>query len=93
MIYKVLGLLKNFLKTFKKHLHLGNMYAIMTKLSTRHAPLAQLDRAFGYGPKGREFESLRAYQKSPETFRFQDSFALCPCNTISQVDEKEKSKK
>ena len=28
----------------------------------RHAPLAQLDRASGYGPEGREFESLRAYQ-------------------------------
>jgi len=25
------------------------------------APLAQLDRAFGYEPKGREFESLRAH--------------------------------
>ena len=28
-----------------------------------HAPLAQLDRASGYGPEGREFESLRAYQR------------------------------
>ena len=64
MIYKVLGLLKNFLKNLKKHLHLGNMYAIMTKLSTRHAPLAQLDRAFGYGPKGREFESSNAHEGS-----------------------------
>ena len=25
-----------------------------------HAPVAQLDRAFGYEPKGREFESCRA---------------------------------
>ena len=25
-----------------------------------YAPLAQLDRAFGYGPEGRGFESLRA---------------------------------
>ena len=25
------------------------------------APVAQLDRAFGYEPKGREFESLRAH--------------------------------
>ena len=38
--------------------------------------LAQLDRAFGYGPKGREFESSNArYSKRPETmvdngFRF-----------------------
>src|SRR6516164_9046541 len=29
------------------------------------APLAQLDRASGYEPEGREFESLRARQKSP----------------------------
>ena len=42
----------------------------MIKLSTRHAPLAQLDRAFGYGPKGREFESLRAYQNPRETLSF-----------------------
>ena len=27
-----------------------------------YAPLAQLDRAFGYGPKGQEFESLTARQ-------------------------------
>ena len=29
------------------------------------APLAQLDRAFGYEPKGREFESLRARHPLP----------------------------
>lgn len=29
------------------------------------APLAQLDRAFGYEPKGREFESLRARHFPP----------------------------
>jgi hypothetical protein len=28
---------------------------------TRSAPLAQLDRASGYEPEGREFESLRAH--------------------------------
>ena len=27
-----------------------------------HAPLAQLDRASGYGPEGQEFESLAACQ-------------------------------
>ena len=35
----------------------------MIKLSVRHAPLAQLDRASGYGPEGQEFESLTACQK------------------------------
>ena len=29
-------------------------------LPQRRAPLAQLDRASGYEPEGREFESLRA---------------------------------
>jgi hypothetical protein len=29
-----------------------------------HAPVAQLDRAFGFEPKGREFESLRAHHSS-----------------------------
>ncbi len=28
-----------------------------------HALIAQLDRAFGYGPKGWEFESLWVHQK------------------------------
>jgi hypothetical protein len=30
-------------------------------LQLRNAPLAQLDRASGYEPEGREFESLRAH--------------------------------
>ena len=47
----------------------------MTKLSVRHAPLAQLDRASGYGPEGREFESLRAYQKNLEAL-LRGSFVL-----------------
>ena len=34
----------------------------------RNAPLAQLDRAFGYGPKGRGFESLKARQQNPQVF-------------------------
>ena len=33
-------------------------------LSTINAALAQLDRVFGYEPKGRGFESLTPYQKS-----------------------------
>lgn len=31
----------------------------------RNAPVAQLDRVFGYEPKGRGFESLPAYQFKP----------------------------
>ena len=33
-----------------------------------HALLAQLDRAFGYGPKGQGFESLKARQKRESHF-------------------------
>ena len=31
----------------------------------QYAPLAQLDRASGYGPEGQEFESLRACHYNP----------------------------
>ena len=34
----------------------------MNKKHFRYAPVAQLDRVFGYEPKGRGFESLLAYQ-------------------------------
>ena len=34
----------------------------MSKLSVRYAAVAQLDRVFGYEPKGRGFESLQPYQ-------------------------------
>jgi hypothetical protein len=30
-------------------------------LSASYAPVAQLDRVFGYEPKGRRFESFRAH--------------------------------
>ena len=39
----------------------------------RYAPLAQLDRASGYGPEGREFESLTAYQRRSKV-RFASTF-------------------
>ena len=35
---------------------------MMAKLSERYAAVAQLDRVFGYEPKGRGFESLQPYQ-------------------------------
>jgi len=35
--------------------------AIIEKFPATFAPLAQLDRASGYEPEGREFESLRAH--------------------------------
>ena len=42
------------------------------------APLAQLDRASGYGPEGRGFESLRAYQNHGNPMDFRGfAFVLC----------------
>ena len=38
------------------------------------APVAQLDRAFGYEPKGRVFESRRAHQL---VFSFNRLIAIC----------------
>ena len=55
----------------KKLLHFRFGYAIINKLfgAKQYAPLAQLDRASGYGPEGRGFESLTAYH--PESIDFQ----------------------
>ncbi len=36
---------------------------------TEYAPLAQLDRVFGYEPKGRGFESLTACQEKEQVIR------------------------
>ena len=38
-------------------------YGQLKTFFANYAPLAQLDRAFGYGPKGQEFESLTARQE------------------------------
>ena len=57
---------KNFEIMRKFLLHFVEQCDIITKLSLRHAPLAQLDRASGYGPEGRGFESLTACQKDPK---------------------------
>ena len=54
----------------KKLLHFRFGYAIINKLfgAKQYAPLAQLDRASGYGPEGRGFESLTAYHREPIDF-------------------------
>ena len=41
-----------------------------------HAPLAQLDRVFGYEPKGQGFESLAARQTKPCKLMFARFFLL-----------------
>jgi hypothetical protein len=40
------------------------------------APVAQLDRASGYEPEGREFESPRAHHTNPLSLRHLRSFRL-----------------
>ena len=46
---------------FKNHLHFHIRCAKIIKLLLRqYAAVAQLDRVFGYEPKGRGFESLQA---------------------------------
>ena len=50
----------------------------MNELSGKgHAPLAQLDRASGYGPEGREFESLTAYHQAEVLRRKASGLFLC----------------
>jgi hypothetical protein len=50
--------------------------SVILKPLASHAPLAQLDRASGYEPEGREFESLRArhfppvFTRPPEILKF-----------------------
>ena len=44
----------------------GKANIINRDAEKNNAPLAQLDRAFGYGPKGRGFESPKArHEKAP----------------------------
>ena len=56
----------------KKLLHFRFGYAIINKLfgARQYAPLAQLDRASGYGPEGRGFESLTAYHQATPIWIF-----------------------
>ena len=62
------GLISAFLKKnkkfFKKDLTNANKQTIIIRLSGKPAcvALAQLDRVFGYEPKGRGFESLTPHQ-------------------------------
>ena len=51
---------------------LRNMIEFLAFLNVprNSAPVAQLDRASGYEPEGREFESLRAHHKSAIKMRF-----------------------
>ena len=48
----------------------------MNKLWRTDAAVAQLDRVFGYEPKGRGFESLQPYQKWKAPKRVPSTFLL-----------------
>ena len=48
------------------------LYYLILNPFRRCAIVAQLDRASGYGPEGRGFESLTAYQKSSKSSDFED---------------------
>ena len=64
---------------------------------SRIAPLAQLDRASGYEPEGREFESLRAHHLpffflvgyltycEPREVRFSSKIGLAPISTVDRL--------
>ena len=64
---KVLG--SNFFeKNLKKGLHFRkNCVNINKLLREQYAAVAQLDRVFGYEPKGQGFESLQPCQKTPKS--------------------------
>ena len=63
---------KLFAKNEKKQLTISVWCGNIIKLSKANALLAQLDRASGYGPEGRGFESLTACQKSSKSSDFED---------------------
>ena len=44
-----------------KNPELDREFELLERCKKRNAPVAQLDRASGYEPEGREFESLRAH--------------------------------
>ena len=50
-------------------------YTITLVVGTTYVRLAQLDRAFGYGPKGREFESSNARDRQ-SIYRLPFFFAI-----------------
>ena len=57
------GSAKIFSEKMKKALAIPDIMCYDIKVVKRQAPLAQLDRASGYGPEGQGFESLTACQK------------------------------
>ena len=48
------------------------------------APLAQLDRASGYEPEGREFESLRAHHSFKHIAQFPSDSVSCSFVHVSE---------
>lgn len=65
------------------------MLLCLSAVKAQCAPLAQLDRASGYGPEGRGFESLTAYQErkvlKPLDFQGYQDFLLSEFSQISNA--------
>ena len=57
----------------------------MSNLKKLYALVAQLDRVFGYEPKGRGFESRRAYQKKAHIV-YQDNVCFFQRNPPSSEE-------
>ena len=86
------GSSKIFLKKLKKGLAFSKTTWYYTNVvrwnPVANAPLAQLDRASGYGPEGQEFESLTACQK-PEVERLR-AFVFSVKISAKKLCKKEK---
>ena len=77
-------------------MQIGTGCAIIIKLSVRkssvqYAAVAQLDRVFGYEPKGRGFESLQPYQKKRCNFNSYSAFSFSPDDRERMVESKKRT--
>ena len=77
-IFLTIVLVKTFLKNLKKVLAFSIRLCYYNLAVTREYPndgqyaaVAQLDRVFGYEPKGRGFESLQPYHEKRCNFKLQ----------------------
>ena len=73
------GCIYIFIKDLTFHLYpckIHNVAGMGNQNVTMNVRLAQLDRAFGYGPKGREFESSNAREGKPRKYNVYEVFLL-----------------
>ena len=78
-----------FYKIKNYHLHYLKLCGIILgheKIKCKNALIAQLDRASGYGPEGREFESSSARQKRQYTARCVVFFYLLKKKSLDKIE-------